>query len=300
MQSNQKSLFAIGLFFIPLLVLSIIFYKERTFAFDAAYQIFDLIQTGEFAIQGTRFGAAFLQLPSLVLIRFGQPLSTIGVVYSMSAILLPAVLSLFIWRLKQNQLVYVALLFPLIFFGHSFYWAHSELLQSCYWTLLTMSLISSKIHSIFKWILISLGLSITIFLHPISPLLVIYALIFLYLQNLINLRAALCVFLLTAVLIIFRHLVFPTMTYDANIYARLDTLFDKFWLFFSYKSSKQFRSECLGSYWLYPLCILGIVQHFIRNRQYLKLTFVFLPVFALLFTVHSMFRWALPLFQMEN
>lgn len=300
MNSYRLSLFAIALIFIPLLVLSIIFYKERAFAFDAAYQLFDIIQTQSFAIQGTRFGAIFLQFPSWLVAQFTPDLNNIGMIYSVSGVLLPALVTFLIWKMKYFELVGVALLFPIIFLGHSFYWAHSELFQSCYWAVLSIALLFSSHKSIVYQILFAVSLIVTIFLHPVAPILVGYGIGFLFLRGDLDARKADWIITLTGIILLIKFFIFPTMAYDANIYARSGELFHRFWNFFSFKSSRQFRAEWLGNYWLYLVCISVIFQYYYRRNQYIKIGLVLGSTLAYLYTVHSLFRWALPLFQMEN
>ena len=70
----------IVLYFI-LIVLSVLFYKERTIMFDTAFQLFQILRNDNFAIQVNRFGSAITQAFPLYTSRLNFSLETITIIY---------------------------------------------------------------------------------------------------------------------------------------------------------------------------------------------------------------------------
>ncbi|MEZ4988663.1 MAG: hypothetical protein R2795_27190 [Saprospiraceae bacterium] len=67
-----------------LVVLSIVFYRERAWLLDIAFQTFLMVQEGTVQVMVNRFGAAVVQLLPLAAIKTGADLSTVSLLYSVS------------------------------------------------------------------------------------------------------------------------------------------------------------------------------------------------------------------------
>lgn len=84
-----RSLQLLGhLFFLILIILSIVFYKERILHFDSAYYTFNLLFSEDFFIAHDRTVSYASQLLPLFAIKMGWSLKTVLVLYSLSFMLL--------------------------------------------------------------------------------------------------------------------------------------------------------------------------------------------------------------------
>ena len=78
-------LYIIGMIsWLTFLLMSICFYQERTLFTDAAYQLFQLIQSGEMQPPHQRFGNYLVQIFPWVALKGGASLSTILLAFSIS------------------------------------------------------------------------------------------------------------------------------------------------------------------------------------------------------------------------
>ena len=73
--------------YLIMLLLSMVFYKERTIFLDAAFNLFYIIKKGTFCIQSNRFGDFFSQLLPVITSRLGLSLNTVLRSYSTSFVI---------------------------------------------------------------------------------------------------------------------------------------------------------------------------------------------------------------------
>ena len=165
-------IFWIGLgAFMLMLVLAFTLYQERTIIFDPAFHLFSIVRKGEFAIQVHRFGAFFTQLFPLVAVKLGLSLKAIMISYSISFILLDALLfGLLLRPLRQPYWALALLLNSVLMVNETFYWIQSELKQGLSMLIFYLGFIhSNKVKSDSVWYLpIHAGmLSLLAFTHPL-------------------------------------------------------------------------------------------------------------------------------------
>lgn len=109
---NKKQILIIGIFtYGVLLILSILFYKERTAFADISYHLFAILKDGTFAIQNNRFGAAITQLVPLVGSKLGLSLKAIAISYSIAFALLYLLIFIIICEYLKNTKIALAFLF---------------------------------------------------------------------------------------------------------------------------------------------------------------------------------------------
>lgn len=144
---TKKATLFIGVFtFSILLVLSILFYLERTVFLDISYHLFSILKDDDFAIQNNRFGAFFTQLFPLIGSKLGFSLQTIAVLYSMSFVILPLLTFLLTHLYFKNTKVSVAyLLFTIVMTTHTFYWIQSELPQAIAFLFILIALLDRAV-----------------------------------------------------------------------------------------------------------------------------------------------------------
>lgn len=115
------------LVWLSLLILSLIFYKERAFFMDAGFQLFNLINQEAVQVYHYRFVTAIPQLIPYFLLKLGAPLWLLGMSFSAAYILFYLfVYHLLVRYLKNDLLGWVLIfLFTLIAFD-AFYHIQSE------------------------------------------------------------------------------------------------------------------------------------------------------------------------------
>lgn len=291
-----------ALSFILLGILAICFYQHRTTMMDAAYQVFVIIFKGQPAIQVNRFGAFVTQLFPYLAVQLGLPLKQVLLSYSLAFIIYPGLLYFILVKgLKSLQFAISIALFYVIMVSHTFYWMQSELLQSCTFLLFFYAFVWKVGYLNYKSLIVFFaGIVILIFFHPLTFI----PFFFLYLYTAISLpkkhKAFYLLPLFALLILAYKHFWLPPNEYDQQSIALSTQLFDKWWAFFSFRSTKRFFNWCLSDYYFFPI-LLGITLAFYKkNKQYFKLVLVISFCLAYLFLVNSTFRWGPAQFHIES
>src|SRR5688572_16210077 len=88
LSSSETRLSWIGhLYFFLFLTFAAVFFKERVLVADAAFQIFDIIRTGDFGLYSNRFSGFIPQALPVSAVHAGLPLNAVLVLYSVAPIL---------------------------------------------------------------------------------------------------------------------------------------------------------------------------------------------------------------------
>ena len=122
----------LGIGYVLLLALSILFYRERVFYSDTAYYVFQLVNTENFHFEHGRYGAFVFQLLPLLAIKLHLPLKVIAILYSISLPLFTCMWSGWIYlHKKENAQAFTILVFLLqiLTIRHDWFWPVSELIQ---------------------------------------------------------------------------------------------------------------------------------------------------------------------------
>lgn len=112
---------------LALLVLAAVFYRERAWLLDIAFQTFLMINEGTVQVMVHRFGSAIVQLLPLAAIKLDAPVAVVSWCYSVSFPLLYLGFYALAVRVFRNDRLgwAIVLLYTLIVFD-AFYWATSE------------------------------------------------------------------------------------------------------------------------------------------------------------------------------
>jgi hypothetical protein len=262
-----------------LFLFAVLFFKERTIFADIAYQLFVLITDG-FSIQNFRFGAIGTEVFPLAAARIHLPLASVMMVYSIALVLYHFLYYLLIGLvLKKYDFALVLLLFHTIFVSDTFYWIQSELPQGISLFILMLAVGSAvdiqKIKSAFgigALVLLSGGMFVVAFMHPLIIVPVLFALCFLLLSqanNTINSKAMLFIALPFFVEYAVKFLFFKN-DYDANVIAHSVSSFCFESIFRNYHN-KHFLQNCLVKYYWVPVLSAAITAFYARKRAWLKL-----------------------------
>lgn len=270
-------------FYACLLILSIVFYKERTVFLDIAFHLFAIITEGDLAIQNFRFGAAATQIFPLVASRLHMPIEAVMLIYSVGFIiyyLLCYILCGLV--LKQYKYGLVLLLSSALFATDSFYWMQSELPQGLAFMVVVFAAISSKEIvrvNLLMLGLIFLGLITIAFFHPTIFIPFIFCILYLFSRpGLVQDKKLLygSLFFFIGVLIV-KQLFFST-EYDSQAAGGAGKAIQLFPHYFGLESNKVFLKHTLTKYYWIPVSVLALSIIYIVNRLWLPLA-IFLSFF---------------------
>ncbi|RME01161.1 MAG: hypothetical protein D6816_12720, partial [Bacteroidetes bacterium] len=158
--------------FLVLAIMAVYYFRERSLFLDTAFQSFEIIKNGGFAIQVNRFGAVFAQAFPLLALKLGLPLKGVLIAWSLSFVLVHwALFSLALHRLRQPAFALCIALFNIILVNHSFYWVQNEGVQAVSWCLFFWALLA-HCEAKGKWtagnVLTAAGLvPLLVFFHPL-------------------------------------------------------------------------------------------------------------------------------------
>lgn len=171
-----------------LLLLSIVFWKERMLFADAPHILFRLLNDGILQIQEHRWGAFITQGTALLAGKLGLPLKTVMMLYSASFNLFYlAVIAILIRRHHRPDLALVFALYLLLLTTETFYWPNNEVHQGIGWMMLlfgehSLSLARNRPVWI-RIILFSTLAMLAVWTHPLVLLAAGFSWMFLLLQD---------------------------------------------------------------------------------------------------------------------
>ncbi len=277
---NKKAILLIGaISFFLLLVLSIVFYKERTCFVDIAFHLFYILKDNDFAIQNYRFGAFFTQLFPLSSAYLGLNLKSITIAYSMSFVLLPFIVFLLILLILKNQKIAIAyLFFAVLMTTHTFYWIQSELPQAMAFFFIYLALfdnyLEGKKNNLYLYYSISLILiSIFAFTHPLMLIPFSFTLFYFWIIYKNKRKEIYIQVFLFSIIYLIKAIFFKTK-YDSQAMDGLHNFKKLFPDYFTLKSNLYFFHYLIKDYYFLLLFFIVTVIYFLRNRNFLKLTLV--------------------------
>jgi hypothetical protein len=257
------------------LILSIIYFKQRTVIFDMSFQLFSILKDNSFAIQVNRFGAFLTQIFPLFARRAGFSLHGIAIIYSAAFVLYYFLIFLFILQILKNTRVALALLlFNTLTTTHSFFWIQSELLQGVAFALLFIALVENQLLS-GNVSLLFLALSpvflITIaFFYPLLPFVLLYILayFFLYYNSGKNLLLALGSGYILLYLI---KVIFFKTTYDTNSMSGVKNFVGLFPNYINLQSNRDFVKWLLKDYYTIVIFTIAVIIFYLKKRKFMRL-----------------------------
>jgi hypothetical protein len=151
-------------------VLAAVFWQERAWLLDVAYQTVLMLKDGTVQVQVHRFGAAVVQVLPLLGMKLGLPLATISLLYSLS---FPLVFLLFWWlAVRGFRQPTMGLALALLYTGMAydgFYWCTSELQQGLGFLLVFWAFVLRYplLDKVWHWLFILPALLALVFYHPL-------------------------------------------------------------------------------------------------------------------------------------
>ncbi len=159
--------------YVFMLILSILFYKERIIFLDAAFSLFNIVKDNGFCIQHYRFGDVCTQILPVIATKAGLPLDLILRSYS-GGYIIYYFIAYFVCGsiLKRYDLALVILLMNVLFISDTFYWMLSQLPQAIALLMILLAVVSRQENTtgIFKWAIVLLLEVTIVFFHPLTVL----------------------------------------------------------------------------------------------------------------------------------
>lgn len=155
--------------FLILLILSLIFYKERIGLLDNSFQTFLMLMDDNIAIMAGRWPAVVIRWIPFSLYKIGASLNIIMVGFSASYIIVHWIMFVLIIKLRQFDIALIQLLTFVIATSEGFYWCNSEQILGLSICLFSYAVIKTKeeIKHYIKLTLVTLLFIIIAFTHPL-------------------------------------------------------------------------------------------------------------------------------------
>jgi len=288
--SKYKSLGHV--FFVILIIYSIYYYLPRVLYIDSAYQVFNLINTGTFAINIERYSMVFSQLIPLLFIKLGFGLKAVVIAYSVSFILL----AYFIWWLCaykfKNIAASIAVLFSVFLMRETFVHCISETFQAIFFAALFYAWINFKTNfknkiiekSIFLVVAFALIL-LNYYLHPVTIFMIGFALGFtmLHCKNGLKNIWLYIIFVFMGLWYLKGFIFVDPNSYNAGFFGELKNFKILIPHFFGLYSTQFFFTWFNNLYIFVTIPFVALVVYYIWKKKYLKLLFFIL--FIVIFMV---------------
>ncbi len=290
---NSKAVMALGCFTIlALLILSLLFWKERMLYTDMAFHTYALAQSKWFAIQNYRFGAAFTQVFPLVGFKLGLPLKWILCLYSSSFYVCYLLyFIIIIYAFKQYEMGVAFALSLVMLSSCSFFWAQSELPQGLAFLLLALSAVLWGAHR--NWILNILLLlpvfTVVVFFHPLIIFPLVFAIAYFSLNKNISYKYGLVLLLLSGILLLIKSLAFKTGSYESEKMDGLTNVVKLFPNYLTIKSNRFFAQQLVRNYFFFTASMVVVLGYYLYKRYFLKFGLLLVTVLVYVFIVNVSF-----------
>jgi hypothetical protein len=260
--------------FTYLLLLTQIFFMERTCFADMSFILFYIVKDLSLSIQVNRFGSAVTQIFPLVGVWFNLSLETIMRLYSAAPIIwysLVFLICVFVFRKPKHGLM--MLLFAILMVADSFYWITNEQLQGTAFIILLFAFIEwSEERKISRYIFypfLLLGILTAAFFHP----LVIAGFIYFCCYSWLKTRKR--IWIISGIIFCCFYTIklsfFTLKTYDNRAFLQLKNLFDKLNEFSSFISTQNFFNYFIQHYYFWFIGLIVCSVYFLRKKNYLQL-----------------------------
>ncbi len=284
-QSASKPAYRIALLaFVLLGIGALIYYRERMLFVDGAWIVFNILNTGHFAIAEHRWGAFITQAVPLLAGKLGLSLKAVLILYSVSFYAFYLGVALLAGRRwGEEKMAVLLLLYLTLFVSDSYFWPNNEVHQGTAWAVLFTSAFFRGGKSPKRSFGSHLFLVVTLLLALSSHLLVSLTLSFLWayrhwqktpsVRLLLQQRETLFYTLLLLAGALCRYGLSRNSWYDGEKLAAVKTLsVHTFLSAFASAQSRSFLSLLVCHYWIaLPLFGWGLAMLLCRRKGLLLL-----------------------------
>lgn len=294
------------LVYLLLLVMAILFYKERMVFLDEAFYTFNILVKDNFSIEHNRFIAVFTEVFPLLASKLSFSLKGVTIAYSAGFVIYYALCYFITGTVFRNyRFALVLLLFNVLFVSHTYYWMLSELTQGVAMLVPLLAYMEGKSIrkiGIIRWLLVFAVLVTLVFAHPLMLFPVTFGLAFLLLHANTKDERWLYIFVGICFVVMVRlKMMFVKEAYDSQSMQSIDNIKALFPNYIDLYSNKAFLRNCFGKYCWIPICFLLTVFVYVRKAQWLKLGLylLYIPGFLMLINI-SYYGSDVPEFYIEN
>ena len=287
-----KRLYWVGIAgYLIMLILSILFYKERILLLDNSFLLFHIVRENTFCIAHYRFGDIFNQALPVLATKSGQALSSVALCYSLGYVVY-YFLCYFISGsiLKRYDFALTILFLNLLFVSDTFYWTPSELPQGIALLLVTLAFASNKQLTMTKpalWVLLAVPVITIAFFHPVIIFVLLYSCFFFLERNdqIINKQILYIVAGIFFLAIILKAFVFRT-PYEQHSAGGLKHFITLFPDYFTLYSNKQFLVNCIVKYYWIPLIFVSVLVFYYKRKAWKNFAFFLCCFFGYLLLIN--------------
>lgn len=272
---NKKSTLLIGTFvYLSLLLLSIIYFKERVIFADVSYILYNLITEGEYAIQANRFVSVFTQSFGLYASKLGLSLKSVAIIHSAGFIMYYFTIFLILLKLaKSNSWALGLMLFNILMVAMSFYWTPNELIQGMAFVFLYVAfmerLMQQEKKSWLYHIVPLLCLITAIFAHPLIIFATVFGVLYLMLHDKTRYIYWGSQFVLNVAIYLIKTKALAN-SYDSSAMSGFNNVF-KFFTNFDLSGFHDFFRYLIGDYILLSIGAIIVFFYYLITKKYLKL-----------------------------
>ena len=273
-----------------LLVLAIVFYRERTLFTDIAFQSFNLIVSETPKVQVYRFGAIVVHFFPLLAIKLSWPLSWVLLLFSAAYPILYLLAYHLLVKYFKNDYLGLVLIFMLcLSVFDSFYWPNSELWQGMVALLVFYGFLLRfpKLESTWHKTLALLFLPLLIFYHPLMPILFLFCWLFFYGLFAGTQKKFYFLIMAGAMGIVVVKAIFFQNWYDqAKQTEFLNNLYQFFPNYWALPSNQKFLLNSIKLYYFIPILFFGVLGYYLYRKQWKSLGLILIFCVAYLFLVN--------------
>ena len=290
-----------------MLVLSVYYFRPRTYVLDAAFQGFSIVAYQDWAIQVKRYGAVMVQALPLLLARLGLPLDTVMLAYSGSFTLYPIVLFGVLCWLKAYDFAKIMALYFLLLMAHTFFWVQSEQIQATALTILALGVYTSpRLRPVWlRHALVALLILLVLYTYPLSVVALLYGFTYVALHRRRGpgtpwWQSGYGLLPVVLVLFVIKQFAIGTGGYDNSAMDLFKAVPNNLPDIFKLPTTSAFGRQLLTTYHLVLPVFLGVIVTLFRSRQRWKAAAVTLGCLGWLAIILPTFSWAPVQFYIES
>lgn len=275
-----------------MLILALVFYRERTVFVDIAYHLLQILRADSFAIQNNRYGAMVTQVFPLLAGKLSLPLNWVMMIYSAAFVIYYSFCYYLCGSvLKNYKLALVLLLGQLVLATDTFYWIQSELQQGLAFMMVVFAWLQKQDNQkpgALSLIVIAAFITFLNFFHPLLIAPVAYGFAFLVLRT-PNRRHQWLLIAASAffVIVYYAKSKLLVTAYEEQAGKGIDNFGLLFPHYFGIASNRRFLALCLEKFYWVPVlsALIGLVYLFQKKWLHLLLFTSSMVTFLLLINV---------------
>ncbi len=277
--------------YLALIILAVVFYKERIIYADSAFHLFFLIKNGSFEIQAARFGTLLTQILPLICIKLGAPLKAVVISYSLNYILNNFICYVLCGSVFKNyRYALILLLFNTMILTDTFYNIQSEIIQGMPMAIALLAYMTIKDVKSMAWYaypLLLIALAIVAFIHPLAFFVVLFGVMFHLVDknSLADRKLFIISFTVFVLLVACKHFFFKS-GYDEQAEGGIGNFVSLFPHYFNTASTDKFIKYCIDKFYWMPLLASINMVVYITQRAWAKFILFVLSALAYLLLVN--------------